>query len=64
MKPEDHTQWVGAIVTNLQALETCLRYFLLPKWTRASVSKAWRSGRQEDLSDALPVPRQNYQELQ
>ena len=28
MKPEDHTQWVGAIVTNLQALETCLRYFL------------------------------------
>jgi hypothetical protein len=29
MKPEDHTQWVGAIVTNLQALETCLRYFLL-----------------------------------
>ena len=29
MKPEDHTQWVGAIVTNLQALETCLRYFLV-----------------------------------
>lgn len=29
MKAEDHTQWVGAIVTNLLALETCLRYFLL-----------------------------------
>jgi hypothetical protein len=29
LKPEDHTQWVGAIVTNLQALETCLRYFLV-----------------------------------
>jgi hypothetical protein len=29
LKPEDHTQWVGAIVTNLQALETVLRYFLL-----------------------------------
>jgi hypothetical protein len=25
---EDHPQWVGAIVTNLQALETVLRYFL------------------------------------
>ena len=29
MKTEDHTKWVGAIVTNLQALETVLRYFLL-----------------------------------
>lgn len=29
MKVEEHTQWVGAIVTNLQALETLLRYFLL-----------------------------------
>lgn len=29
MKPEEHTQWVGAIATNLLALETCLRYFLL-----------------------------------
>ena len=29
MKPEEHTQGVGAIVTNLQALETVLRYFLL-----------------------------------
>lgn len=29
MKAEDHTQWVGAIITNLQALETTLRYFLL-----------------------------------
>jgi hypothetical protein len=29
LKAEDHTQWVGAIVTNLQALETVLRYFLL-----------------------------------
>jgi len=29
LNPEDHTQWVGAIVTNLQALETCLRYFLV-----------------------------------
>jgi hypothetical protein len=29
MKVEEHTQWVGAIVTNLQALETTLRYFLL-----------------------------------
>jgi hypothetical protein len=29
LKAEDHTQWVGAIVTNLQALETCLRYFLV-----------------------------------
>lgn len=28
MKAEDHTQWVGGIVTNLQALETVLRYFL------------------------------------
>lgn len=28
MKVEEHTQWVGAIVTNLQALETVLRYFL------------------------------------
>jgi hypothetical protein len=28
LKPEEHTQWVGAIVTNLQALETVLRYFL------------------------------------
>ena len=28
MKAEEHTQWVGAIVTNLQALETVLRYFL------------------------------------
>jgi hypothetical protein len=29
MKVEDHTKSVGAIVTNLQALETVLRYFLL-----------------------------------
>jgi hypothetical protein len=29
MKPEDHTKWVGAILTNLQALETVLRFFLL-----------------------------------
>jgi hypothetical protein len=29
VRPEEHTQWVGAIVTNLQALETVLRYFLL-----------------------------------
>ena len=28
MKVEEHTQWVGAIVTNVQALETVLRYFL------------------------------------
>jgi hypothetical protein len=28
VKVEEHTQWVGAIVTNLQALETILRYFL------------------------------------
>jgi hypothetical protein len=28
LKAEEHTQWVGAIVTNLQALETVLRYFL------------------------------------
>lgn len=28
VKIEEHTQWVGAIVTNLQALETVLRYFL------------------------------------
>jgi hypothetical protein len=28
VKVEEHTQWVGAIVTNLQALETVLRYFL------------------------------------
>jgi hypothetical protein len=28
LKVEDHTQWVGAIVTNLAALETVLRYFL------------------------------------
>jgi hypothetical protein len=28
VKAEDHTQWVGAIVTNLQALETVLRFFL------------------------------------
>jgi hypothetical protein len=28
MKAEDHTQWVDAIVTNLQALEAVLRYFL------------------------------------
>jgi hypothetical protein len=28
LKTEEHTQWVGAIVTNLQALETVLRYFL------------------------------------
>jgi hypothetical protein len=31
LKAEDHTQWVGAIVTNLQALETVLRYFLAKK---------------------------------
>ena len=29
LKAEEHTQGVGAIVTNLQALETVLRYFLL-----------------------------------
>lgn len=29
VKAEEHTQWVGAIVTNLQALETVLRYFLV-----------------------------------
>jgi hypothetical protein len=29
LEAKDHTQWVGAIVTNLQALETVLRYFLL-----------------------------------
>src|SRR5262245_10572124 len=29
MKVEDHTKNVGAIVTNLQALETVLRYFFL-----------------------------------
>ena len=28
MKAEEHTQWVGAIITNLQALETVMRYFL------------------------------------
>jgi hypothetical protein len=28
VKVEDHTQWVGAIVTNLLALETVLRFFL------------------------------------
>jgi hypothetical protein len=28
VKAEDHTKGVGAIVTNLQALETVLRYFL------------------------------------
>ena len=28
MKAEEHTQGVGAIITNLQALETVLRYFL------------------------------------
>jgi hypothetical protein len=28
VKVEEHTQGVGAIVTNLQALETVLRYFL------------------------------------
>ena len=28
MKVEEHTQGVGGIVTNLQALETVLRYFL------------------------------------
>jgi hypothetical protein len=28
VKAEEHTQGVGAIVTNLQALETVLRYFL------------------------------------
>jgi hypothetical protein len=29
MEAKEHTQWVGAIITNLQALETVLRYFLL-----------------------------------
>jgi hypothetical protein len=29
MKAEEHTKSVGAIVTNLQALETVIRYFLL-----------------------------------
>lgn len=29
MEAKEHTQGVGAIVTNLQALETVLRYFLL-----------------------------------
>lgn len=29
MKAEDHAQWVGAIVTNLAALETVLRRFLV-----------------------------------
>jgi hypothetical protein len=29
LKAEEHTQGVGAIVTNLAALETVLRYFLL-----------------------------------
>ena len=29
MKPEDHTQWVGAIMTNLSALETVIRRFLV-----------------------------------
>jgi hypothetical protein len=28
LKAEEYTHWVGAIVTNLQALETVLRYFL------------------------------------
>jgi hypothetical protein len=38
MKPEDHSLWVGAIVTNLQALETVLRYFLLRLFDRASIA--------------------------
>jgi hypothetical protein len=29
MKTEEHTKSVGAIVTNIQALETVIRYFLL-----------------------------------
>lgn len=29
MKVEEHTQGIGAIITNLAALETVLRYFLL-----------------------------------
>jgi len=29
LKAEDHTQWVGAIVTNLAALETVLRRYLV-----------------------------------
>jgi hypothetical protein len=29
MKAEEHTKSVGAVVTNLQALETVIRYFLL-----------------------------------
>jgi hypothetical protein len=29
MKAEEHTKSVGAIITNLQALETVIRYFLL-----------------------------------
>lgn len=29
MKADDHTKSIGAIVTNLQALETVIRYFLL-----------------------------------
>lgn len=32
MKAEEHTQGVGAIITNLQALETVLRYFLARRY--------------------------------
>ncbi len=35
MEVKDHTQLVGAIVTNLQALETVLRYFLMDPIERA-----------------------------
>lgn len=32
MKAEEHTQGVGAVITNLQALETVIRYFLARRY--------------------------------
>jgi hypothetical protein len=58
VKVEDHTQWVGAIVTNLQALETVLRYFLAK--LRNEIVEFPKVGDQtvKLLSHAAYLPRQ------
>jgi hypothetical protein len=41
MKAEEHTKNVGAIVTNIQALETVLKYFLLKVNNRLRRARQW-----------------------
>jgi hypothetical protein len=76
VKAEEHTQWVGAIVTNLQALETVLRYFLakvrnevveFPKAGDQSVKFSYLTRRTSlgklirTFNDALAEPEKQFQ---